>query len=89
MTKSYDWIFSFQQDSYKGWEESIIAPKLTIKSFADELHYCLRLYLIKNKNIWKILLFLMLNGAQRIFYTFGTFLIKVKKNSCNENFKLN
>ena len=79
MTKSYDWIFASQQDSYNGWEESIIAPKLTIKSLADELHYYLRLYLIKNKNVWRILLYLMLNGVQRIFYTFGTFLIKIKK----------
>ena len=79
MTKSYEWIFSLQKNSYNAWEESIIAPKLTLKSFVDELHYFLRLYLIKNKNIWKILLFLMLNGAQRIFYTLGTFLIKIKK----------
>ena len=79
MTKSYDWIFTSQQDSYNEWEESIIAPKLTIKSFADELHYYLRLYLIKNKNVRKILLYLMLNGVQRIFYTFGTLLIKIKK----------
>lgn len=79
MTKSYDWIFTSQQDSYNGWEESIIAPKLTIKSFADELHYYLRLYLIKNKNVRRILLYLMLNGVQRIFYTFGTLLIKIKK----------
>ena len=77
MTKSYDRIFSSQHDSSKGWEESIIAPKLSIKSLADELHYYLRLYLIENKNFLKILVFLMLNGAQRIFYTFGTFLIKI------------
>lgn len=79
MTKSYERIFSLQQDSYNGWEESIIAPKLTIKSLADELHYYLRLYMIKNKNVLKILLFLMLNGAQRIFYTFGTLIIKIQK----------
>ena len=82
MTKSYERIFSSKEDIYNGWEESILAPKLTIKSLADELHYYLRLYMIKNKNILKILLFLMLNGAQRIFYTFGTLIIKIKKKNC-------
>ena len=82
MTKSYERIFSSKEDIYNGWEESILAPKLTIKSLADELHYYLRLYMIKNKNILKILLFLMLNGAQRISYTFGTLIIKIKKKNC-------
>jgi len=63
---------------YESWEESIIAPKLTLKSFADELHYYVRLYLMKRKKFSDFLLFLFLNVVQRIFYSFGTFYIKIK-----------
>ncbi len=78
MTKSY---FAFKNkivNTYDSWEESLIAPKFTIKNFADELHYYLRIYLRKNKPVSKILIFLFLNATQRILYTIGTFLIKIK-----------
>ncbi len=63
---------------YNSWEQSIIAPKFTLNNFADELHYYLRVYLRKRKPILKILMFLFLNAIQRIFYTFGTNIIKIK-----------
>ena len=63
---------------YESWEESIIAPKLTLKSFADELHYYIRLYLLKRKKLTDFFLFLFLNATQRIFYTIGTFSIILK-----------
>jgi len=34
---------------YNSWKRSIIAPKLTLKSFAEELHHSIRLYLIMRK----------------------------------------
>jgi len=63
---------------YKSWKESIIAPKLTLKNFVGELHYYFRFYLIKKK-VSDFLLFLFLNAVQRIFYSFGTYYIKIKR----------
>jgi len=80
MTKSYIVINDKKGNVYNSWEESLIAPKFTIKNFADELHYYLRIYLRKNKPLSKILFFLFLNATQRILYTFGMFLIKIKSN---------
>ena len=78
MTKSYIVINDKKGNVYNSWEESLIAPKFTIKNFADELHYYLRIYLRKNKPLSKILIFLFLDATQRILYTIGTFLIKIK-----------
>jgi len=78
MAKSYLVINDKKDNIYRHWEESLIPPKFTIKNFADELHNYLRIYLKKNKPISKILIFLFLNATQRILYTIGTFLIKIK-----------
>ncbi len=80
MTKSYIIFNNKKENLYNSWEESIIAPKFTIKNFAEELHYYLRIYIRKNKPLSKILIFLFLNATQRILYTFGMFLIKIKPN---------
>jgi len=80
MTKSYIAFKDKKGNFYNSWEESIIAPKFTIKNFADELHYYLRIYIRKNKPLSKILMFLFLNATQRILYTFGMLLIKIKSN---------
>ncbi len=80
MTKSYITPKEKEGNIYSSWEESLIAPKFTIKNFADELHYYLRIYIRKNKPLSKILMFLFLNATQRILYTFGMFLIKIKSN---------
>ncbi len=78
MTKSYIKLDSGADLIYNSWEQSILAPKFNLKNFADELHYYLRLYLRKRKPILKIVIFLFLNATQRIFYTFGTIIIKIK-----------
>ena len=78
MTKSYFVINEKKDNIYGSWKESLIAPKFTIKNFADELHYYLRIYLRENKPLSKILIFLFLNATQRILYTIGTILIKIK-----------
>ena len=78
MTKSYITIKEKKEILYNSWEENLITPKFTIKNFADELHYYLRIYLRKNMPVFKITFFLFLNATQRILYTFGTFLIKIK-----------
>ena len=79
MTKSYVKIeINNENRIYNSWEESVIAPKFTLKNFADELHYYLRIYLRKQKSLWKNLIFLFLNAIQRIFYTIGTDIIKIK-----------
>jgi hypothetical protein len=64
---------------YESWEENIIAPKLTLKGFADELHYYLRSYLATKKKLSEVIFFLFLNATQRIFYSFGTFSIKIRR----------
>jgi len=56
MTKSYIVNNNKKGNVYNSLEESLIAPKFTIKNFANELHYYLRKYLIKNKPISKILI---------------------------------
>ncbi len=78
MTKSYIKTGLSLETTYNSWEESIIAPKFTLKNFADELHYYLRINLRKQKSLWKNLTFLFLNAIQRIFYTIGTDIIKIK-----------
>jgi len=78
MTKSYIINKSFAKGSYNNWEAGIIAPKFTMKNFADELHYYLRIYLRKKKPFLKILAFIFLNAFQRILYTLGTNLTKIK-----------
>jgi len=78
MTKSYITINEKKENIHNSWEESLIAPKFTIKNFVDELHYYLRFYLRNNKPISKIAIFLFLNAIQGILYTLGTFLIKIK-----------
>ncbi|KKM86030.1 hypothetical protein LCGC14_1283130 [marine sediment metagenome] len=80
MTKSY-LIFKSNNSKNNTWQESIIAPKFSLKNFADELHYYLRIYLLKKKSFNKIIKFLLLNAVQRIFYTIGTkiALIRYKK----------
>lgn len=78
MTKSYIKTGLSLETIYGSWEESIIAPKFTLKNFADELHYYLRINLRKQKSLWKNLTFLFLNAIQRIFYTIGTDIIKIK-----------
>ena len=80
MTKSYIMLNNKKENIHNSWEESLIAPKFTIKNFTDELHYYLRIYIRKNKPLSKILMFLFLNATQRILYTFGMFLIKIKSN---------
>jgi len=54
MTKSYIVFKDKKGNFYNSWEESLITPKFTIKNFADELHYYLRIYLRKNKPLSKI-----------------------------------
>ena len=78
MTKSYIKTGLSLETIYNSWEESIIAPKFTLKNFADELHYYLRINLREQKSLWKNLTFLFLNAIQRIFYTIGTDIIKIK-----------
>lgn len=78
MTKSFFVSNQVPQSSYRSWEESIIAPKFNLKNFIDELHYYIRVYIIQKKPILKSMKFLFLNAIQRIFYTYGTFLIKLK-----------
>ncbi|KKM02476.1 hypothetical protein LCGC14_1784060 [marine sediment metagenome] len=78
MTKSYVELDRDVDIICNSWEQSIIAPKLTLKNFADELHYYLRINLQKQKSLWKNLIFLFLNAIQRIFYTIGTDIIKIK-----------
>jgi hypothetical protein len=78
LTKSYlklDFNTSF---FYNSWEQSIIAPKFTLRNFIDEMHYYLRFYIRKKRKVTIILIYLFLNATQRIFYTLGTFLIKTK-----------
>ena len=78
MTKSYVGLERGVDIIYNSWEQSIIAPKFTLKNFADELHYYLRINLGKQKSLWKNLTFLFLNAIQRIFYTIGTNIIIIK-----------
>ena len=78
MTKSYFIERELAQVSYKSWEESIIAPKFNLKNFMDELHYYVRIYIIQKKSFLKSMKFLFLNAVQRIFYTYGTILIKLR-----------
>ncbi len=78
MTKSYIMIKDKKGNVYNSWEESLIAPKFSIKNFADELHYYLRIYLRTNMSLTKIIMFLFLNAIQRILYTIGTEFIKIK-----------
>lgn len=78
MTKSYIIIKANDDNIYNSWEKNLIAPKFTIKNFADELHYYLRTYINKNKALSIIIIFLFLNSIQRILYSFGTFLIKLR-----------
>ena len=79
MTKSYIIIEKVNEGLYQSWEQSLIAPKFTLRNFTDELHYYLRVYINQKKSLGKIVIFLFLNAIQRILYTTGTFLIKIKK----------
>ncbi len=79
MTKSYLIFVSDNNRTYTTWQESIIAPKFSLKSFADELHYYLRIYIIKKKSFSEIIKFLFLNAIQRVFYTIGTKITAIRK----------
>ena len=78
VTKSYIIITINDENLYQSWEESLVAPKFTIKNLVDELHYYIRIYIKKKKTYLKIFQFLFLNIVQRILYTLGTFIIKRK-----------
>ena len=78
MTKSYLVIEAVNGKLFNPWEQSIIAPKFTLRNFTGELHYYLRIYLRKKKSFIKIIMFLFLNAIQRIFYTLGTNIIKIR-----------
>ncbi|HEC38508.1 hypothetical protein LCGC14_0706020 [marine sediment metagenome] len=80
MTNSYLVFESNNNRNYTEWQESIIAPKFSLKNFANELHYYLRIYIIKKKSFNEILKFLFLNAIQRIFYTIGTKIALIRKN---------
>ncbi len=79
MTKSYLIFDTDNNKNYTTWQESIIAPKFSLKNFADELHYYLRIYIIKKKSFNEIIKFLFLNVVQRIFYTMGTKIVLIRK----------
>ena len=79
MTKSYINIQKESEGLYQPWEQSLIAPRFTIKNFAEELHFYLRIYIKQKRSLTKIIIFLFLNAIQRILYTIGTFLIRIKK----------
>lgn len=78
MTKSYIGLETEKGEIYNSWDQCIIAPKFTLRNFAEELHYYLRIYLIKKKSFTKIVMFLFLNAIQRIFYTIGTNFINIR-----------
>ena len=78
MTKSYLVLETEKGEIYNSWEQSIIAPKFTLRNFTGELHYYLRIYLSKKKSFTKIIMFLFLNAVQRIFYTVGTTIINIR-----------
>lgn len=83
MTKAYIKKEAFSSRTYEEWDNSIIAPKFSLKNFSDELHFYLRIYLLKDKPLVKILIFLFLNAIQRVFYTIGNLIVKLtypKKN---------
>ena len=79
MTKSYIIIEKVKKGKYQPWEQSLNAPRFTIRNFADELHFYLRIYINQKKSLGKIMIFLFLNSIQRILYTTGAFLIKIKR----------
>ena len=79
MTKSYIIFEKVNEGRYQPWEQSLNAPRFTIRNFADELHFYLRIYINQKKPLSKIMIFLFLNAIQRILYTIGTFLIRIKK----------
>ncbi len=79
MTKSYLIFESDNNENYNSWQESIIAPKFSLRNFADELHYYLRIYIIRKKSFNEIIKFLFLNVIQRIFYTIGTKITLIRK----------
>ena len=78
MTKSYLVTEAVNGELFNSWEQSIVAPKFTLRNFTGELHYYLRIYLRKKKSFSKIIMFLFLNAIQRIFYTIGTNMIKFR-----------
>ncbi len=67
------------------WEAGIIAPRLTPRALANELHYHFRRYLDKGYFLLKIAPFLFLNLVQRILYTYGFFIGRYKR--CNSGRK--
>lgn len=77
MTKAFINTKKIPKINYNKWEQTIIAPKLTLRNFSDEMHYYFRIYLQDGKRFPKIILFLFLNVIQRIFYTIGTLIIKL------------
>lgn len=77
MTKSYLYSFETKNQIYKNWEIELIAPRLTIKNFAHEMHYYIRIYIKQEKPFLKLVKFLFLNAVQRIFYTIGAFLSRI------------
>jgi len=79
MTKSYIIFEKVNEGRYHTWELSLNAPRFTIRNFADELHFYLRIYIKQKKSLGKIMIFLFLNAIQRILYTTGAFLIKIKR----------
>ncbi len=65
------------------WEAGIIAPRLTLRALANELHYHFRRYLEKDYLMFKIAPFLFLNLIQRLLYTYGFFKGRYKKFDSN------
>ena len=75
------WIIEKQSSANRvaEWEAGIIAPPLTIRSLADELHFHFRRYLEKEYSLAKVIPFLFLNLVQRFLYTYGFFIGRNKK----------
>ncbi len=77
VSKSYI-IYQLNQEYYNSWEKHIIAPKFNIQYLFNDLYYYLRIYVNSGKGFWKSMKFLFLKIIERLLYTYGTFVIKIK-----------
>ncbi len=84
VSKSYT-IYQLNQEYENSWEKYIISPKFNIQYLLSVLYYYLRIYVNSGKGFWKSMKFLFLKMIERIIYTYGTFVIKKKKQKSNSS----
>jgi len=74
LTHAWIRISASGPDYGEEWEESIVAPPLTIHGIANELHFHVRRYLQAGYSWRIIVVFLFFNLVQRLLYAYGFFI---------------